>query len=340
MGLLAEDLAFDSGLQCEMCSETVNYGDDYVTHLKIVHNIHKNFSFFLNKAKESIKGGNKRKADVITLSDEEEKEEDKNSNDADETNIPVIDEAVKNRIEQVVEKTMREMLTPIRNLLEGKVPLETDNLSAEDLDEDPKASDEKMWEAFNKLKMSINNLEFPEDMLKSLIKENEQEETLTELVTTEHPPAAKKKDDKFKLPSTTQKHPLPQRKGLKTQEKRSQQPEPSSAKDGGTSSKTPARSGLKARTPAAGGARPLLPARSDNSSSASVSGTSSGSSTAKSKATRYCCPLKDCNFTTDKEGLVGGAAANHISRVHKVTAEVMKDAPKGQYKFKKVKQEA
>ena len=149
MGLQSEDLAPDSGLQCELCHETVNYGDAYVTHLKIIHNIHKNYSFFLSKAKDSIKGGNKRKGDIILY------------------------------------------------------------------------------------------------------------------------------------------------------------------------------------------LRPLLPLRSD-SSSTSVTRTSSISSGAKSRATRYCCPLKDCNFTTDKEGLVGGAAAIHISRVHKVTAEIMKEN-RGKYKFKKFK---
>ena len=65
MGLQSDDLAPDSWLQCELCHETVNYGDAYVTHLKIVHNIHKNYSFFLSKAKDSIKGGIKRKGDII-----------------------------------------------------------------------------------------------------------------------------------------------------------------------------------------------------------------------------------------------------------------------------------
>jgi len=71
------------------------------------------------------------------------------------------------------------------------------------------------------------------------------------------------------------------------------------------------------------------PAKSDNSAR---SGTSSPSGT-----TRYCCPLKDCTFSTDKAGLLGGEAASHISVIHKVTAEAMKTAPKGYCKFKKVK---
>ena len=76
MDLQAEDLAFDSGITCDMCSESVKYGEDYVAHLNIVHNIQKNFNFFLKKAREgddfdihknleAIKGEQKREADVI-----------------------------------------------------------------------------------------------------------------------------------------------------------------------------------------------------------------------------------------------------------------------------------
>ena len=70
------------------------------------------------------------------------------------------------------------------------------------------------------------------------------------------------------------------------------------------------------------------------------SGTNSEASSHKARSTRYCCPLKDCTFSIDKAGLMGGEAASHISKIHKVTAEAMKTAPKGYYKFKKVKAEA
>ena len=77
--------------------------------------------------------------------------------------------------------------------------------------------------------------------------------------------------------------------------------------------------------------------KSDNSAR---SGTSSEASIPKNRETRFCCPLKDCTFTTDRAGLQGGEAASHISKIHKVTAEIMKNAPKGYHKFKKVKVEA
>ena len=46
---------------------------------------------------------------------------------------------------------------------------------------------------------------------------------------------------------------------------------------------------------------------------------------------RYYCALKDCTFSTDKAGLLGGEAASHMMTIHKVTAEAMKTAPKGYY---------
>ena len=58
----AEDLAFDSEIMCDMCSESVNYGADYVAHLNIVHNINKNYDFFLNMAKEVMKTGQRKEA--------------------------------------------------------------------------------------------------------------------------------------------------------------------------------------------------------------------------------------------------------------------------------------
>jgi len=356
MGLQAEDLAFDSGITCDMCSESVNYGEDYVTHLSIVHNINKNFNFFLNKARDSIKGGQKRKADVITLSDEEEED---SSNNHEGSNAPEIDEDVKRRIENVVEKTMSEMLDPIKKLLEGKVPLETDNLSTEDLDEDPAAADEKIWDAFNKLKMSINDLEFPEEMLQQIAlghsPQEKQKETLC-TVTKKDPPVATKKDDKFKLPSsTTPKPSQPQRKGAKkSQKQENKHPPPivsANKKDDGKISDPHALSQAQVRpgtarpsprrtnTPVTS-ARGASPAKSDKSArSGTSSKASSASPSAKTRMSRFCCPIKDCTFLIDKAGLTGGEAAKHITRIHKVTPSVMEKAPKGFYKFKKVKAE-
>merc|ERR1712218_157325 len=52
--------AFDCELECDMCGQSVNLGDDYLAHLKIVHGIKKNFAFFEQRAQNKIK----RKADT------------------------------------------------------------------------------------------------------------------------------------------------------------------------------------------------------------------------------------------------------------------------------------
>ena len=57
-------------------------------------------------------------------------------------------------------------------------------------------------------------------------------------------------------------------------------------------------------------------------------------------ASHYCCPLKDCTFSVDKSCLLGGEAVSHLSKIHKVTVDALKTAPKGHYKFKKVNTEA
>ena len=88
-----------------------------------------------------------------------------------------------------------------------------------------------------------------------------------------------------------------------------------SAKDSGKNSKPPASSQKtqarpgtarsmprKANAPAST-AKVASPAKSDKSAR---SGTSSEASSPKTRATRYCCPLKDCTFSIDKAGLRGG----------------------------------
>ena len=61
-------------LTCDMCSQSVQYGDDYVSHLQIVHGITKNFGFFLQKSLQNIKGARKRKAECITLEEDDEED--------------------------------------------------------------------------------------------------------------------------------------------------------------------------------------------------------------------------------------------------------------------------
>ena len=55
--------------------------------------------------------------------------------------------------------------------------------------------------------------------------------------------------------------------------------------------------------------------------------------------TYFLCPIDKCSFNTTKQGMMDGAAATHLNKVHMITGPDMKNAPKGTYKFKKVKGE-
>ena len=50
-------------------------------------------------------------------------------------------------------------------------------------------------------------------------------------------------------------------------------------------------------------------------------------------------PFESCTFATDKEGMKGGVAAEHLKLDHSISGDMIKKAEKGSYKFKKVKEE-
>ena len=75
------------------------------------------------------------------------------------------------------------------------------------------------------------------------------------------------------------------------------------------------------------------------SSASTASSASSASSTSSTRVVVFLCPLPDCSFTTDKEGMRKRSAAIHISKTHGVTNKMMKNSHSGTYTFKKVKRE-
>jgi len=174
MSPASDSLAMDCDLKCDMCKESVNYGDDYVAHLQFAHSVTQNIPFFMNKALDQIKGEKKRKIDaVVTLEEESSKEDDVGSGVIDEgtssSETFLLDDNTKQRIEKTVEKTMDELFKGIKLMVEGKVPLEdydTTNLDDEDID--PYTADERIWQSFEDLKETVNNIEFPPELLRQL----------------------------------------------------------------------------------------------------------------------------------------------------------------------------
>ena len=328
MPISAESLAFDCELECDMCGQSVNLGDDYLAHLKIVHGIKKNFAFFEQRAQNKIKAG-KRKADLITLDEDDgddvvndidgsiEDVEDTGGHDEalepkseDDTQL---DDDVKQKMKMAAQNIMEELLSPIRNLLDGKVPLDDVTISAAAVDEDPAAAEQRIWDSFEKLKMTINKMEVPKEVMQSFMNSGkESDQSLQENVETEN---------NFKHPSSPPQPP-------KRKVSRPTVPEQSEAE-------------------AVTGPSPSKSVRSDKSgggvSVSGVSGSSSRSSSSSSgsrRVTMFCCPLDNCDFTVDRAGMETlGLGAKHLKMKHKVTSESMKEKPKGFYKFKKVKKE-
>ena len=285
----------------------MNYGDDYISHLQIVHGITKNYNFFLHKALQNIKGAEKRKAECITLEEDEDMEE--------EATNDVLDPIMKKKLGDAVVATMEEMFQPIRDLLDGKIPLDSEGSLPDDINEDPFAADEKIWSSFQDLKKTINGLDF-KPLIDNLVKGNAQKD-FEEVVPPAKPAASK---SKFKSPQKSVT-----KVGLAAEERRQgNKPRPGPRRGTNLSQNSPAQP-----------PPPPSPARSDHSNS----GTSSGNSSGTGRVTTYWCPLDGCKFSTTKEGMTSGAAAAHLKKSHAMTKEKMSKAPSGFYKFKKVKSE-
>jgi len=337
-----ESLAMDCEMKCDMCKESVNYGDDYRAHLQFAHSVTNNFPFFMRKALEKIKGEKRKEADVVTLEEESSGIRNSNSKESSSDGEETVDETfpldplTKEKIEKTVENCMDDLFKPIRSLLEGKEPLDLDPVDDmnEDYGDDPYAVDEKIWQSFENLKEIVNKIEFPAELLASLVSSksdvdktvDDEDDTLQERVAlvpniSDKEPAAKR----FKKPPTK-----------KTSEVSASKEIPSSV----AATPTPAQvvphapkvqQSSKSVTPS----QPkLAPVRSDQSD------ISNNSDVGKNQGqTFFICPLESCTFYTSKQGMKGGKAASHLKESHGITGEDMKAAGPGAFKFKKVKGE-
>jgi len=339
-----ESLAMNCEMKCDMCKESVNYGDDYRTHLQFAHSVTNNFPFFMNKALEKLKLETRKAADIVTLEEDVPDENEQsviNNEKVSEANV--LDEKTKNQIEKTIEKTMDELFAPIRSLLEGKEPLEPlDDEINGDLGDDPYAYDDKVWQSFENLKDKVNNMEFPIELLQKLVSvsENDDElpsnpskDTLEELVAPNPTVTKEEPVRKFRRPQTKRRAESPL---VKDKESRKATPvTPSSTEvPASKSDLTPTQS----PRPPVGGAKnfppgKLTPVRSDRSDR------STNSIETGKLPTFFICPLESCSFYTSKQGMKGGKAANHFKEIHKMSGEDMKAAGPGAFKFKKVKGE-
>ena len=202
-----ESLSMNCDLKCDMCDESVNYGDDYIAHLQIAHGISKNINYFMDKALNEITN-RKTENDNVTL-EEESNQGGYDPGNGNESDPYVIDEETKRNIEKTVEKTMGDLFKNIRLMVDGEMPIDLDDGNDEDLDVED-ATEEKIWESFEKLKEIVNNMEFPPELLEELSGKNEESEANKEKVKE---PVAKKRiavDSPAQEKEKVQKFPRPQ----------------------------------------------------------------------------------------------------------------------------------
>ena len=119
-----ESLAMNCEMKCDMCKESVNYGDDYRTHLQFAHSVTNNFPFFMNKALEKLKLETRKTTDIVTLEEEDNNVNEPSISNQKVSEADVLDEKTKAQIEKTTERTMEEILATKRSLLEAKEPLE------------------------------------------------------------------------------------------------------------------------------------------------------------------------------------------------------------------------
>ena len=329
-----ESLAMNCEMKCDMCKESVNYGDDYRTHLQFAHSVTNNFPFFMNKALEKLKLETRKTTDIVTLEEEDNNVNEPSISNQKVSEADVLDDKTKAKIEKTIEKTMDELFAPIRSLLEGKEPLEPLDDEVGELGDDPYAYDEKVWQCFENLKDKVNNMEFPIDFLQKLASTNERDEvpmnpstdTIDEIVAPAPTFTKEEPAKKFRRPQTKRRAESPL---VKDKEPVKATPVPQSSNETPLSKPDPSHS----PRPQTGGAKnnpgKLAPVRSDQSDSE-----------AGKFQTFFICPLETCSFSTSKQGMKGGKAATHLKEFHKISGEDMKAAAPGVFKFKKVKGQA
>jgi len=339
-----ESLAMNCEMKCDMCKESVNYGDDYRTHLQFAHSVTNNFPFFMNKALEKLKLETRKAVDIVTLEEEVSDVTEQSLVSNKKVSRPdVLDEETKKQIEKTIEKTMDELFAPIRSLLEGKEPIEPlDDEINGDLGDDPYAYDENIWQCFENLKDKVNNMEFPIEFLQELSSTKASDESpvipskdIMDEIDSPAPTVTKEEPvKKFRKPQVKRRAESPlvkDKKSLKATRVNQNQstfetPVSKSDVTHTKSTKSPA-GGAKNIPP-----EKLAPVRSDQSDR------STNSEAGKVK-TFFICPLETCSFYTSKQGMVGGKAANHLKEAHKISGEDYKAAGPGVFKFKKVKGE-
>ena len=101
-------------MKCDMCKESVNYGDDYRTHLQFAHSVTNNFPFFMNKALEKLKLEARKTTDIVALEEEDHNVSGPSRSNQKVSEADVSDEKTEAQIEKTIEKTLVKDNEPVK----------------------------------------------------------------------------------------------------------------------------------------------------------------------------------------------------------------------------------
>ena len=316
----AEKLSFSSGDFCEICNESVNYGDDYTVHLKEVHKA-KNIARFQVRLRDRIKSKKKRK-DVeivdINLSDDDDectltegpKAVDEEQALEQDNVYQCSDPALQGEIEKSLKISMDSLFKNVKGIINGTI-LVDNVIEAECNTGDAKLAERKLQEQFASLKHKIMSLELPAGLQGGIVESKRNRENMVVSNPSEPKKKPSKKDLKesndvsamvdknsaFKKPITKlqntnfeDKEKITKTKHLENEKLKTLAPSPVSL--------VPSRP-------------PLTPIQSDRLGKSDGSNSSNGSA-----RTLYLCPLKPCGYTAIRKEMNDGEAAKHLEKVH------------------------
>ena len=300
--MVADRFSMTDDIKCFSCNELVNFGDDYEAHLQVVHNVTKNFSFYMSKALEQKKfQKNPVEIEVVEMSDSEPEDivEDKESTEEFSSKLNM------GELSMAAEQAIVKRLGNIVSMCEGSFDLKDEEVKLED----GKDYEKELWEAFESLKTASKDVKLSKQSRKNIF---------------------------GKLKSNL-KEPI--RKAVVVEKGSGNTTKGSKAFNNGLVGKA-MKSGLfKSPTDMPSSSESLGPIGSPSPSPSPIHNSpakSTSSKGSKSGQSHYLCPKAGCHFTSTNKDMKTGAGARHLSQDHQVTAQILA-AQKGKWTFKKSK---
>ena len=287
-------------IKCFSCNELVNFGDDYEAHLQVVHNVTKNFSFYMSKALEQKKfQKNPVEIEVVEMSDSEPEDIDEDK----ETSEEVSAKLNLGELSKAAEQAIVKRLGNIVGMCEGSIDLKDEEVKLED----GKDYEKELWEAFDSLKTASKDVKLSTKARKTIfqtLKSNLKESNRTAVVVEKGSGNTIKGNKAF----TNTLVDKATKSGIFK-----------------SPTETPSSSGSLGPSP-----RPSpSPVHNSPAKSTSSKGCKAGQS-------QYLCPKAGCRFSATTKEMKDGAYARHLPEEHGVTAQILA-AEKGKWSVKKTK---